>query len=217
MLRVKKTRGINMREIKAIETVYKGYRFRSRLEARWAVFFDACGVKWEYEPEGYDLGNGLCYLPDFLLHNVTVHHGTYRRGCDIYVEVKGVMTDEAALKIKRFAESGMPEEECDLSKTPVLVVGNIPDGETIYGILDSLSREAYNDHGEWPNFYNFETVDGDYFAAYPGVDRNGYFELFGDDSGYLSYMDNDKTLQAYTLARQARFEFGETPAVRRFR
>ena len=34
-----------MREIKAIETVYKGYRFRSRLEARWAVFFDACGVK----------------------------------------------------------------------------------------------------------------------------------------------------------------------------
>jgi hypothetical protein len=28
-------------EIKAIETSYKGYRFRSRLEARWAVFFDA--------------------------------------------------------------------------------------------------------------------------------------------------------------------------------
>ena len=27
--------------IKAIETVYNGYRFRSRLEARWAVFFDA--------------------------------------------------------------------------------------------------------------------------------------------------------------------------------
>ena len=171
-----------MREIKAIETVYKGYRFRSRLEARWAVFFDACSVKWEYEPEGYDLGNGLCYLPDFLLHNVTVHHGTYRRGCDIYVEVKGVMTDEDALKIKRFAESGMPEEECDLSKTPVLVVGNIPDGETIYGILDSLSREAYNDHGEWPNFYNFETVDGDYFAAYPGVDRNGYPALSRRDN-----------------------------------
>lgn len=27
--------------VKAIDTVYKGYRFRSRLEARWAVFFDA--------------------------------------------------------------------------------------------------------------------------------------------------------------------------------
>ena len=29
-----------MSDIKAIETYYKGYRFRSRLEARWAVFFD---------------------------------------------------------------------------------------------------------------------------------------------------------------------------------
>ena len=48
-----------MNGLKAIETEYKGYRFRSRLEARWAVFFDACGVSWEYEPEGYDLGNGL--------------------------------------------------------------------------------------------------------------------------------------------------------------
>lgn len=35
--------------IKAIETSYKGYRFRSRTEARWAVFFDALGVRWEYE------------------------------------------------------------------------------------------------------------------------------------------------------------------------
>lgn len=51
--------------IKAIETTYKGYRFRSRLEARWAVFFDALGVRWEYEPEGYDLGEAGWYLPDF--------------------------------------------------------------------------------------------------------------------------------------------------------
>lgn len=44
-----------MRELKAIQTEYKGYRFRSRLEARWAVLLDELGVKWEYEPEGYDL------------------------------------------------------------------------------------------------------------------------------------------------------------------
>jgi hypothetical protein len=53
--------------IKAIETVYKGYRFRSRLEARWAVFFDALGITWEYEKEGYDLGELGWYLPDFWL------------------------------------------------------------------------------------------------------------------------------------------------------
>ncbi len=53
--------------IKAIETQFKGYRFRSRLEARWAVFFDALGIQWEYEKEGYDLGELGWYLPDFWL------------------------------------------------------------------------------------------------------------------------------------------------------
>lgn len=53
--------------IKAIETEYQGYKFRSRLEARWAVFFDHLKIAWEYEVEGFDLGNGLFYLPDFWL------------------------------------------------------------------------------------------------------------------------------------------------------
>lgn len=53
--------------MKAIETVYRGYRFRSRLEARWAVFFDELALKWEYEPEGFELGDGETYLPDFFL------------------------------------------------------------------------------------------------------------------------------------------------------
>lgn len=51
--------------VRAIETRYKGCRFRSRLEARWAVFFDALGCDWEYEPQGYDLGEMGLYLPDF--------------------------------------------------------------------------------------------------------------------------------------------------------
>lgn len=53
--------------IQALETQYAGHRFRSRLEARWALFFDQVGIKWEYEPEGYKLSNGECYLPDFWL------------------------------------------------------------------------------------------------------------------------------------------------------
>lgn len=46
----------------AIPTVYAGVQFRSRLEAKWAAFFDLLKWKWEYEP--LDL-NG--YIPDFLL------------------------------------------------------------------------------------------------------------------------------------------------------
>jgi nucleoside 2-deoxyribosyltransferase len=55
--------------VKAIETCYKGYRFRSRLEARWAVFWDALGVPYDYEPQGFDLGELGWYLPDFWLPN----------------------------------------------------------------------------------------------------------------------------------------------------
>lgn len=46
--------------IKAHPTFYKRVRFRSRLEARWAAFFDLIGWRWEYEP--LDL-NG--WTPDF--------------------------------------------------------------------------------------------------------------------------------------------------------
>lgn len=62
--------------IKPIETYYNGYRFRSRLEARWAVFFDAAGIKYQYEPEGFEVGEWK-YLPDFYLPDLGV-----------YVEVK---------------------------------------------------------------------------------------------------------------------------------
>lgn len=90
-----------MSEIKAIETFYKGYHFRSRLEARWAVFFDTLGIQWKYEDQGferevfdYDRQGEVKasrierYLPDFYLPN------RYGSG-GIYVEVKG---DTNALK-----------------------------------------------------------------------------------------------------------------------
>ena len=66
-----------MAEIKAIETSYNGYKFRSRLEARWAVFFDQVGIEYQYEPEGFDLNNDGYYLPDF-----------YIKEFDIWLEVK---------------------------------------------------------------------------------------------------------------------------------
>jgi hypothetical protein len=55
-----------MNAIRPIETEYQGCRFRSRLEARWAVFFDTLAWPWSYEPEGFELSAGR-YLPDFWL------------------------------------------------------------------------------------------------------------------------------------------------------
>ena len=53
--------------IPAIETHYHGCRFRSRQEARWAVFLDHLDIPWEYEPQGYVV-DGVPYLPDFLIY-----------------------------------------------------------------------------------------------------------------------------------------------------
>ena len=192
--------------LKPIPTEYKGHLFRSRLEARWAVFFDACGVEWEYEPEGFDLGDGIHYLPDFLLHGVVG-----RAEGDLYVEVKGRMNAYDAEKIKRFAEAGMPEN--GKSSTAILVVSQIPDGNDALDIEDYISEKAYADNHGFPCPFNFETIDGDYFAAHPGINLDGKFELFGDDSTYLCEMDENATVRAYKLARQARFEYGETPRI----
>jgi hypothetical protein len=63
---------------KAINTEYKGHLFRSRLEAKWAIFFDEIGVRWEYEKEGFE-NNGIKYLPDF-----------YFTDYDIWVEIKPI-------------------------------------------------------------------------------------------------------------------------------
>lgn len=200
-----------MNMITAIPTEYKGYRFRSRLEARWAVFFDACGVKWEYEPEGFALPNGQFYLPDFLLHGCAG-----RCPDDLYVEVKGKMTGADAEKILQF--SGVKELEAYEIKNPIFVVAGIPDGDSISDIEDFCQEWGYDGfpgikHGPYP--LNFETIDGDYFVAHPGINKNGQFELFGDDGNYTYDRDDAATVRAFKLARQARFEHGERPRVRR--
>ena len=98
-----------MSQIKAIETFYKGYHFRSRLEARWAVFFETLGIPWKYEVEGYEkeviattvngeeVNEMVRYLPDFFLPNRWGDGG-------IYVEVKG---DKEALRKNWFDHAQM--------------------------------------------------------------------------------------------------------------
>jgi len=65
-----------MTKIPAIESVYSGVRFRSRLEARWAALFDYYSILWVYEPDVFKTPSGR-YLPDFLLPEIGA-----------YVEVK---------------------------------------------------------------------------------------------------------------------------------
>ena len=194
--------------MKAIATEYKGYLFRSRLEAKWAVFFDACGVKWEYEPQGYILDNGYHYLPDFLLHDIAG-----RVNGDLYVEVKGKMSQSDAEKI--FSFCGLDNENFKV-KNPILIVSTLPDGDNIDDVNNYIQDIGYDrftniEKEIYP--FNFFTIDRDYFVAHPGINKKGKFELFGDDGSYLCDRNDIATLKAYKIARQARFEYGQSPKV----
>ena len=252
-------------EIKPIETEYNGYRFRSRLEARWAVLFDALGVKYEYEPEGFELPSGKKYLPDFRVrcygmrgacaadfnknnvcescaHNpfedpYAYEHCEYARNIegsgdnglcgrcdsyrnrafDLYIEVKGKMTQEDADRIAEFAgspfdENGEFNEALLDEMNRVLIVGNIPgEGQS----TDSRSLGVYEPMDGISIYpFNYELIDGDYFGAYPAATSDGKFYLFGDDANYINWHDKERVEKAYRIARQARFEHGETPAVK---
>ena len=107
-----------MAMIKAIQTEYNGIKFRSRLEAKWAVFFDTAKIRYEYEPEGYETEEGQRYLPDFYLPDF-----------DLYVEVK------------RDTEEGIKEiiEKCEKAIVwggaikKILILSDVPQGKSIDG------------------------------------------------------------------------------------
>lgn len=152
--------------IKAIETIYNGYRFRSRLEARWAVVFDALGIEWVYEPEGLDLGKLGWYLPDF-----------YLPGEKWFVEVKGLLeNDEQGIKRARYLDNYPPRG----------VMGCLIFTDLEYAIYD---RES-----------------GDF--------NNGFLKY-----QLITPLDRSLTIRdfnlAITYAKQARFEHGEKPIIKR--
>lgn len=84
-----------MRDVEAIATEFDGVRYRSRTEARWAVFFQTLDIAVEYERERINLSDGSSYLPDFWIPDFKA-----------YFEVKGgseaIVTDEAT-KARRLA------------------------------------------------------------------------------------------------------------------
>lgn len=72
--------------IKPKPTTYKGFRFRSKLEARWAVFFDLAGISWEYEPGVIEVRRQISNVvvkvcPDFYIRYASP-------GFDCFLEVK---------------------------------------------------------------------------------------------------------------------------------
>jgi hypothetical protein len=171
--------------IKAIPTHYKGYFFRSRLEARWAVFFDELGIEWVYEPEGYVLSDGVKYLPDFFLPKLHDPKG-------IFVEVK----PERMLcqKAKQLSlDTGLP----------VLMACRDP-GPWAYEVFPSKSDR---EHGH--NDVYTVVFDSKYLIGERKRDEYRLYVYPGFENVDLSVEERDlrtEVIRAYNKARSARFE-----------
>ena len=213
--------------IQPIQTRAYGHLFRSRVEARWAVFFETLGLKWEYEPEGF-LVDDEPYLPDFRI--------TTPQGGVLWVEVKGshVQSDP---KFDRFKKA--IEEQArwigDGSDTVIranLVSGSpkefLQDHFMCYRCSQFLKEESgYRRYNEDVGSYCFEcdmeTPGGSgnavQFDGFSGCGRRGFRAL-----GYVPYKGDIvvplvvaeavelNIEEAVEVAMSARFEHGEAPS-----
>jgi hypothetical protein len=213
-----------MTTIKAIITKYKGIEFRSRMEARTAVFLDALGIKWEYEKEGYELENRFFeletpesadnsktvkYLPDFYVPR-------QERFRECFIEVKG--------KEPEYDENLKAFLLCEATKLPVYFVFDFPfikdDGGVRQHIKtwnfqsnpldsDSIATGVFDEEDVYDDyeFYYFKALGGNLLFC----EFNNKIMLCRSEFAYTEPNDDDGHIepcfQAYDKARNAKFEF----------
>lgn len=204
--------------IRAIETRYKGHRLRSRLEARWAVFFNALGWEWQYEVQGYRIGWGdadKTWLPDFEIITPNNQH--------FYVEVKGdkdFFSDGEWLDLFDFGGgppgfSGSQENLIGFKKRTagMLLLGDIPEPKNrMFLPVASHHKGVWVDWrqvlptGLAKSFTLFDAFFGGQNEQTHGSINDFQPKALDTPWGY------EKLENALSAARSARFEHGEVPA-----
>lgn len=220
--------------IEPIQTYYKDYHFRSRLEARWAVFFDTLGIQYHYEPEGFDL-DGVYYLPDFYLDD-------YK----IYVEIKPFDKDI----VKHVGDGNKWEQKCRLFRDcvdkAIMICYGDPSDSSYYhffgwdltdgsggssdfqalffektdGTIKLLLNDGRVDREIFVGGWNTgdELVQSDniktcatIYSYYQDCSRDS---IWSDalDQQFIPFGDNSSAIaKAQIMSRQTRFEHGEMP------
>lgn len=199
---------------RSIDTRYAGCHFRSRLEARWAVFFDKLGVDWQYEPQGFEVTfdddpdeKPGRYLPDFHLPRL----GTY-------VEVKGNMAER---DLRRLVQGVIPHGlSLGATGTPaVIILGDTPRlqdhrapthvGLTFHKGAVFAGRYHWTDAGtltEGPGRDLAVGTDGGL------VEWNHRIAAWLTEETFGYWGRDPLVTDAYLAARSARFEFGAAGA-----
>jgi len=203
--------------MKAIQTNYNGLKFRSRIEARWAVFYDVLGIKYEYEAEGFDLGDGILYLPDFWLPQHQV-----------WAEIKGdgSISDKEKEKVEALARE---------TRYPALIFqgGFTSNEEFEWGMPAAFDgwchSECTMENGDVERYFESTRDAGmsvwkwclECRAASLLVLPCANCEVVWPDESKRThtcgckevswYTTSSEIRNAYFAARRIRFEFGETP------
>lgn len=191
--------------IRPIETYYAGVLFRSRVEARWAVFFDQLDLLWEHEPQGYLVGRPAeKYLPDFYLPQL-----------GLFVEVKPAMADAADPDgVRRWENfAGTVATEWNHSKS-AMFCGAPPNPAEVDECGPPRARTWYESGiviiGDW-HYAWCACPSGDHFDIQ--YEARGGRILCGcprvSDDRYRSG-NHPRILAAYRAARSARFGHGES-------
>lgn len=193
-----------------IQTAYSGCRFRSRLEARWAVFYDALGVAWEYEREAYALGpigttvepdgthtswtgdedyGELAYLPDFWLPTL-----------NCWVEIKGARpTDLECLKAARLSHV--------TNKDMYIFFGDIPTAWDTENLVHETASayKIFVDAWGMDEYYAWCECSA---CGAVGIEYSGYADRLrcGCESRKHSTVGAPRIASAYNKARGYRFE-----------
>ena len=135
--------------IKGIPTKYKGVWYRTRLEARWAVFFDLVGWHYAYEP--CDL-NG--WIPDFLLSGINE---------EIFVEVKPLTNFHAMTVSPHISKINKAMYSSGIKQDALLLGCILPRSEWNNSNHDLGYLGEYSEHfsyeGEWLSWGRAEFHD----------------------------------------------------------
>lgn len=187
--------------IKAIDTQYKGYKFRSRLEARVAVFLDALDASWEYEPEGYVLPINGNYLPDFLVYSFPKATRAF------WLEVKGRSPSKREIyKLRELCvETGVPG---------MFFIGSTGSEQNPKNTFSAIAQHNREYDGWHTDAFGYPQASLDKYIEDESKCEN-FWDMYGDQitnfwDMYFCIQDSRYLQQAAKAALSARFEFGES-------
>lgn len=185
--------------INSIKTFYNGVKFESKLEARWAIFFNFMDIEYQYEPEWDEVkafGFRGHYKPDF-----------YLPALDYWVEVKPKsireLNDLELMKATGWAEW---ENLVILSGPPRLLKET---SEAHYIFWWNPRKKAVDMHGYmwWCECPKCKRIDLMPFGGIPQNCRKTCFpddavDLFGNELPEPNGHKSHRLLAAYSEARK---------------